>query len=109
MAASLSTGPYVLQPLVEDLPLSAEGDGADIKINCVEFYGQSFKISYSTSAHQSILLVICISDFHIAMHILADTIDLQIRTSMSVLLPQKSSISSRYPLILPNLRAGPPI
>ncbi|KAK6601593.1 hypothetical protein H4I96_06934 [Botrytis cinerea] len=30
-------GPYVLRSLIEDLPLSADGDRTDIEINCVEF------------------------------------------------------------------------
>jgi hypothetical protein len=33
------TGPFVLRSLLEDLPLSAEGDRDDIEINCVEFLG----------------------------------------------------------------------
>lgn len=33
------TGPYVLRSLLEDLPLSADGDRDDIEINCVEFLG----------------------------------------------------------------------
>lgn len=33
------TGPFVLRTLLEDVPLSAEGDQDDIEINCVEFYG----------------------------------------------------------------------
>jgi len=33
------TGPFVLRNLIEDLPLSAEGDRDDIEINCVEFLG----------------------------------------------------------------------
>lgn len=33
------TGPFVLRVLLEDLPLSAEGDRDDIEINCVEFLG----------------------------------------------------------------------
>jgi hypothetical protein len=36
---SLETGPYVLRSLLEDLPLSADGDRDDIEINCVEFLG----------------------------------------------------------------------
>lgn len=36
---STSTGPYVLRPLVEDVPLSAEEDAADIQITCVELWG----------------------------------------------------------------------
>lgn len=37
-------GPYVLRSLIEDLPLSADGDREDIEINCVEFLG---KLLYS--------------------------------------------------------------
>ena len=33
------TGPFVLRSLLEDVPLSAEGDQDDIEINCVEFFG----------------------------------------------------------------------
>ena len=33
------TGPFVLRDLLEDLPLSADGDREDIEINCVEFLG----------------------------------------------------------------------
>ena len=34
---SRETGPYVLRPLLENVPLSGEGDRDDIEINCVEF------------------------------------------------------------------------
>ena len=37
--AAAETGPFVLRALLEDLPLSAEGDRDDIEINCVEFLG----------------------------------------------------------------------
>ena len=33
------TGPYVLRALLEDLPLSADGDRADIEITYVEYLG----------------------------------------------------------------------
>ena len=33
------TGPYILRSLLEDVPLSGEGDRDDIEINCVEFLG----------------------------------------------------------------------
>lgn len=33
------TGPFVLRALLEDIPLSAEGDRDNIEINCVEFLG----------------------------------------------------------------------
>ena len=39
--ADAETGPFVLRSLLEDLPLSAEGDRDDIEINCVEFLGTS--------------------------------------------------------------------
>lgn len=37
--AAPETGPFVLRSLLQDLPLSAEGDRDDIEINCVEFLG----------------------------------------------------------------------
>lgn len=43
---SASTGPYILRPLVEDVPLSAEEDVTDIQITCVELWGQSAKPCY---------------------------------------------------------------
>lgn len=33
-------GPYLLQSLLEDVPLSEDGSKGDIKINCVEYYGK---------------------------------------------------------------------
>jgi hypothetical protein len=36
---ALESGPFVLQNLLEDVPLSAEGDNRDIDIKCVEFHG----------------------------------------------------------------------
>jgi hypothetical protein len=36
---ALETGPFVLRSLLEDVPLSAEGDSRDVEINCVEFLG----------------------------------------------------------------------
>lgn len=35
----LEVGPFVLRSLLADLPLSVEGDGGDVEINCVEFLG----------------------------------------------------------------------
>lgn len=37
---SASTGPYILRPLVEDVPLSAEEDVTGVQITCVELWGQ---------------------------------------------------------------------
>lgn len=31
-------GPYILRKLVSDLPLSADGDSADVRITCVEVW-----------------------------------------------------------------------
>ncbi|ESZ97623.1 hypothetical protein SBOR_2024 [Sclerotinia borealis F-4128] len=42
-------GPYVLRSLIEDLPLSADGDRTDIEINCVEFLDQNLYIGTSAS------------------------------------------------------------
>lgn len=39
------TGPYVLRALLEDLPLSADGDRDDIEITCVEFLGTQLEIN----------------------------------------------------------------
>ena len=33
------TRPYTLRPLLHDVPLSADGQEEDIKINCVDYYG----------------------------------------------------------------------
>lgn len=33
------TGPFVLRSLLEDVPLSADGDRGGIEITCVEFLG----------------------------------------------------------------------
>jgi hypothetical protein len=38
--AAPETGPFVLRSLLEDVPLSAEGEKDDIEINCVEFLGE---------------------------------------------------------------------
>ena len=37
---TLETGPFVLRPLLQDVPLSAEGTDQDIKINCVDYHGK---------------------------------------------------------------------
>ena len=35
----VSIGPYTLRPLMDNVPLSAEGQNTDIVITCVEFWG----------------------------------------------------------------------
>lgn len=32
-------GPYVLRPLLDDVPLSEDGSHDDISINCVDYFG----------------------------------------------------------------------
>jgi hypothetical protein len=39
-------GPYVLRSLIEDVPLSADGDRTDIEINCVEFLGARLLLQF---------------------------------------------------------------
>ncbi len=40
------TGPFVLRGLLDDLPLSADGDRDDIEINCVEFLGMCVDLAH---------------------------------------------------------------
>ncbi|KAM0255321.1 hypothetical protein ACHAQJ_005911 [Trichoderma viride] len=42
-------GPYVLQPWVESVPLSADGTEDDIKINCVEYFDGNLYVGTSAS------------------------------------------------------------
>lgn len=35
----LHTGPFVLRTLLDDVPLSEDGEHDDIKINCVDYLG----------------------------------------------------------------------
>ena len=37
---ALETGPFVLRPLLQDVPLSAEGTDENIRINCVDYHGK---------------------------------------------------------------------
>lgn len=46
--AAPESGPFVLRSLLEDVPLSAEGEKDDIEINCVEFLGEH---SYSIARY----------------------------------------------------------
>ncbi|KAL2074719.1 hypothetical protein VTL71DRAFT_8498 [Oculimacula yallundae] len=47
--AAAETGPFVLRALLEDLPLSADGDRDDIEINCVEFLEQNLYVGTSAA------------------------------------------------------------
>ncbi|KAH6603318.1 vacuolar sorting [Trichoderma cornu-damae] len=42
-------GPYVLQPWVDSVPLSADGSLQDIKINCVEYFDGNLYVGTSAS------------------------------------------------------------
>ncbi|RFU35744.1 hypothetical protein B7463_g606, partial [Scytalidium lignicola] len=46
---TLETAPFVLRSLIEDLPLSADGDRDDIEINCVEYLDHNLYIGTSAS------------------------------------------------------------
>jgi vacuolar protein sorting-associated protein 3 len=39
-ATTLERGPFVLRPLLENVPLSTDGTEEDIQINCVDYYGE---------------------------------------------------------------------
>lgn len=39
-ATALERGPFVLQSLLDNVPLSADGTDEDIQINCVDYYGE---------------------------------------------------------------------
>ncbi|KAJ4302115.1 hypothetical protein N0V88_002251 [Collariella sp. IMI 366227] len=43
------TRPYALRPLLHDVPLSADGDSKDIKINCVEYHDGNLYVGTSAS------------------------------------------------------------
>jgi len=77
-------GPFVLRSLLEDLPLSTDGDRDDVEINCVEFLGMCDGAPITSSASIGIQL----------------TLSIQIRTSMLVPLLLRYSISSKFPQIL---------
>jgi hypothetical protein len=91
------TGPYVLRALLEDLPLSADGDRDDIEITCVEFLGTQFENQPHDppSAPSSQWRIPSISTAN----------PLQIQTFTLARLPPKSCISSKY-LRIPQMRRG---
>jgi hypothetical protein len=46
-ALRLETGSYILRSLIKDVALSADGEGDDVKITCVEVWSQySISILY---------------------------------------------------------------
>ena len=81
-------GPYVLRSLIEDLPLSADGDRTDIEINCVEFLGEQFLFIFPSCSS--------VANVHS-----------QIRTYILGRRPRKSSTSYRFPRILPTYLESP--
>jgi hypothetical protein len=50
------SGPFVLRSLLEDVPLSADGDREDIVINCVEFWGMFYECGGIFSATRGYIL-----------------------------------------------------
>lgn len=42
----LSSAPYILRPLISDVPLSADGDQANIRITCVEVLSMDPQIPF---------------------------------------------------------------
>jgi len=48
--ADVETGPYVLRSLLEDVPLSAEGNDDSFEITCVEFLGMRIDSQESVAA-----------------------------------------------------------
>lgn len=40
---AVERGPFVLKTLLDNVPLSADGDRQDIVINCVEYWGMFYK------------------------------------------------------------------
>lgn len=47
--ADRQDGPYVLQPWVDSVPLSADGSEDDVKINCVEYFDGNLYVGTSAS------------------------------------------------------------
>ncbi|KAL2268532.1 hypothetical protein VTJ83DRAFT_3378 [Remersonia thermophila] len=48
-AALLAARPYALRPLLQDVPLAADGENGDIKINCVDYCDGNLYIGTSAS------------------------------------------------------------
>ncbi|KAL1836101.1 hypothetical protein VTJ49DRAFT_5573 [Mycothermus thermophilus] len=47
--ALLGSHPYALRPLLQHVPLAADGENGDIKINCVDYYDGNLYIGTSAS------------------------------------------------------------
>ncbi|GAB0133170.1 hypothetical protein EsDP_00001585 [Epichloe bromicola] len=47
--ANNETGPYILRPLLDEVPLSTDGFESNVKINCVEYYDGNLYIGTSAS------------------------------------------------------------
>jgi hypothetical protein len=88
--ALTETGPYVFRSLLDDVPLSTDGEKDDIEITCVEFLG-AYNIYCIRCLGANILTIL--------RHTRAEHV--QTRISTLEPLPPKSSTSSRY---LPTLR-----
>lgn len=44
-AMARNEGPFVLRTLMDEVPLSADGAGDGVKINCVEYLGEALVLS----------------------------------------------------------------
>ncbi|KAF4121803.1 vacuolar protein sorting-associated protein 3 [Geosmithia morbida] len=42
-------GPFILKPLLDEVPLSADGSESDVKINCVDYYDNNLYVGTSAS------------------------------------------------------------
>ncbi|KAK4127469.1 hypothetical protein N657DRAFT_687729 [Parathielavia appendiculata] len=49
VAAIPGARPYALRPLLHDVPLSADGNNEDVKINCVDYYDGNLYVGTSAS------------------------------------------------------------
>lgn len=65
---TIEDGPFVLRSLLQGVPLSAEGDEQNVKINCVELSGTCSSRKYiawnakaSTAMSISLYLVLCLN------------------------------------------------
>lgn len=90
----LQVGPYALRTLLEDVPLSEDGDNANIKINCVDYLGRESLNSGPPFQRKSELAY-------------ADLMKPQAATCTLARLPPSSSTLSKFHLTLPTLPDSP--
>lgn len=83
------TGPFVLRTLLDNVPLSEDGDDEEVKINCVDYLGKN--------QPNSVLTASC--------SLLTDRLSQEVIFT-SAPLPLSFFISSRYPPTLPTSPAN---